>query len=50
MQLRSPSLPASLAKAIRRKLAPFKFLSGKVADYVKKCERETDNFAEKQEV
>ena len=50
VQRRSSSLPASLAEAIRRTLAPFKVLSGKVADYLKKCERETDKFAENHEV
>jgi len=48
--LRSPYLPACLAEAIGRELAPFKFSSGKVANYLKKCENETDNFAEKQEI
>lgn len=43
MRLRSPSLSGSLAEAIRRKLSPFKFLSGKVAGYLQESERETDN-------
>lgn len=43
VRLRSPSLSGSLAEAIRRKLSPFKFLSGKVAGYLQESERETDN-------
>lgn len=49
MQLKSTSPAACLGEAIRRTPVPFKFLSGRVAGCLNKCERETDNFAEKQE-